>query len=577
MAEDPLLEVAEAGAAESSAASAPAAGARSRATGLGSTATTGQAPTARSNWTACTPSPPTPHTPTASAARTAPVTGYHGCRCDTPGPAPVPVPGAGRAPKGKIGVSTVAPVYCLTATLGPTVGEVGLQMPAVFLAGFLPMLLVAFAYRELNQAVPDCGISFTWSVKTFGPYVGWMCGWGLLVATVVLSNLAGVATSFFWLTAGELTGSDAVAALDGNKAVHVLTTLAFAAAITIGHRGITATKWVQYAPVGLQLVVLALFVVMAVAKSGEAAGSLSFSWSWMNPFGVESFAAFTAGLSLSIFIYRGWDTCLSVDEESVGSARTPGRAALLAIVVIVASCLTVAVAAQVYAGVGGTGTGLGNPDTADDVFAVLAGPVLGSGPGVLLFVAVVASAAASLQTTFIPVARTALAMSTYKALPASFARVHPRFRTPGRATVAAGAATGVFSTAMTLLSENVLVDTVCALGLMICFYYAITAFACVWYFRRELRRSVRELAVKGIAPGLGGLMLTAVFGQTLYDVWDPAYGSGSAVLGMGSVFVIGVGLLLLGVAPMLLMRRRSPEFFRGETLARDTPALVVED
>lgn len=91
-----------------------------------------------------------------------------------------------------IGISTVAPVYCLTSTLGSTAGEVGLQMPAVFLAGFLPMLLVAFAYRELNRAMPDSGTSFTWTVKAFGPRVGWMCGWGLVIATIiVLSNLAG--------------------------------------------------------------------------------------------------------------------------------------------------------------------------------------------------------------------------------------------------------------------------------------------------------------------------------------------------------------------------------------------------
>lgn len=103
-----------------------------------------------------------------------------------------------------IGVSTVAPVYCLTSTLGSTAGEVGVQMPAVFLAGFLPMLLVAFAYRELNRAMPDCGTSFTWTVKAFGPRVGWMCGWGLVIATIiVLSNLAGVATSYFWLLAGR--------------------------------------------------------------------------------------------------------------------------------------------------------------------------------------------------------------------------------------------------------------------------------------------------------------------------------------------------------------------------------------
>ncbi|MDN3292989.1 APC family permease [Streptomyces ficellus] len=478
-----------------------------------------------------------------------------------------------------IGVSTVAPVYCLTATLGPTVSEVGLQMPAIFLAGFLPMLLVAFAYRELNRAVPDCGTSFTWSVKAFGPRIGWMCGWGLLVATiVVLSNLAGVATSFFYLLLGEATGSESVAALDGNKAVHILTTLAFIAVATaISYRGITATKWVQYALVGLQLTVLVMFAFMAVTKADEVAGSLDFSWSWMNPFGVESFAAFTAGLSLSIFIYWGWDACLSINEESTGSARTPGRAAMLAMVVIVASYLMVAIASQMYAGIGEEGTGLGNPETSDNVFAALAQPVMGSGLGVLLFTAVVASAAASLQTTFIPVARTALAMSTYQAMPASFAKVHPRFKTPGRATVFAGVATGAFYAVMSLASENVLIDTIYALGLMICFYYAITAFACVWFFRHELRRSVRDLAVKGIFPGLGGLMLTAVFAQTLYDIRDPAYGSGSSVFGIGSVFVIGVGLLLLGVVLMLVMQRRSPAFFRGEVLTKETPALVVQD
>jgi hypothetical protein len=60
-------------------------------------------------------------------------------------------------------------------------------------------------------------------------------------------------------------------------------------------------------------------------------------------------------------------------------------------------------------------------------------------------------------------------------------------------------------------------------------------------------------------------------------MWDPAYGSGSSVLGMGSVFVIGVGLLLLGVVLMVVMQRRSPAFFRGEVLTKETPALELAD
>ncbi|MFI0981265.1 APC family permease [Streptomyces sp. NPDC021093] len=484
-----------------------------------------------------------------------------------------------------IGISTVAPVYCLTSTLGSTAGEVGLQMPAIFLAGFLPMLLVAFAYRELNKVMPDCGTSFTWTVKAFGPRVGWMCGWGLVVATIiVLSNLAGVATSYFWLLAGELTGSDRIAHLADSKPVHILTCLALIALATlVSYRGMTATKGVQYALVGLQLVVLVLFVVMAFGKAGSGgevpafAGGVDFSWSWFNPFAVGSFAAFTAGLSLSIFMYWGWDACLTANEETTGSEKTPGRAALIAMVVLVGSYLATAVAAQMAVGSGEKGLGLGNPDTSDNVFAALAGPVMGPALGILLFVAVLASATASLQTTFIPVARTVLAMSAYEALPASYARVHPRFRSPGRATVMAGVATGIFYTVMTLVSEHVLVDTIYALGLMICFYYALTSFACAWYFRRELTGSVRDALFKGVFPVLGGALLAAVFAKTLYDMWDPAYGSGSSVFGVGSVFVIGVGLLLVGFVIMLVMQRRSPAFFRGEVLTKDTPALVVAD
>ena len=68
-----------------------------------------------------------------------------------------------------LGISTIAPVYTLTGALGPTVREVGAHLPAVFIVGFLPMLLVALGYRELNSAEPDSGTSFTWSARAFGP------------------------------------------------------------------------------------------------------------------------------------------------------------------------------------------------------------------------------------------------------------------------------------------------------------------------------------------------------------------------------------------------------------------------
>ena len=86
--------------------------------------------------------------------------------------------------------------------------------------------------------------------------------------------------------------------------------------------------------------------------------------------------------------------------------------------VIVVTYVGVAVALQAYAGIGTEGLGLGNPETSDNVFAALAGPVMGQGLASLLFLAVLASSASSLQTTFLPPARTLLAMATYGALPA---------------------------------------------------------------------------------------------------------------------------------------------------------------
>jgi hypothetical protein len=41
-------------------------------------------------------------------------------------------------------------------------------------------------------------------------------------------------------------------------------------------------------------------------------------------------------------------------------------------------------------------------------------------------------------------------------------------------------------------------------------------------------------------------------------------------------FVVGLGMILLGVVFMLIMRARQAAFFRGETLRKDTPVLVVD-
>jgi amino acid transporter len=66
-----------------------------------------------------------------------------------------------------IAVSSVAPAYSLAAVLAGIVAVVGAKTPALFVIGFLPMLLTAFAFRELARQTPDCGSTFTWATRAF--------------------------------------------------------------------------------------------------------------------------------------------------------------------------------------------------------------------------------------------------------------------------------------------------------------------------------------------------------------------------------------------------------------------------
>ena len=473
-----------------------------------------------------------------------------------------------------IGISCIAPAYTLSGALGPTASEVGEYLPAIFLVGFIPMLLVAIGYRELNADMPDSGTTFTWATRAFGPVVGWLGGWGLLAATIlVLSNLAGIAVDFFYLLLSQVFHRPDIAALSKNTLVNVLTCLVFIViASTISYRGLDTTKAVQYILVGFQLCVLVLFSGMALyhVYNGTAFDRTDFSWEWFNPFGVGSFSTFAAGIALSVFIYWGWDVVLTMSEETEGAHSTPGRAATLTIIVIVVLYQLISIATVSYSGVGEGQYGLGNPAIQANIFGELASPIMGP-LALLMSLAVLGSSAASLQSTFISPARTMLAMGYYGALPKKFSHISPKFQSPGYATIVSAVVAFVFYAVMRVVSEAVLWDTITALGMMVCFYYGVTAFACVWYFRRTAFTSVRNAVSRFICPLIGGTLLIIFFLQTSYDAMHPNYGSGSSLFGVGLVFILGVTVLVLGVVVMCITWMRNPAFFRKQTLTKGQP------
>ena len=139
-----------------------------------------------------------------------------------------------------------------------------------------------------------------------------------------------------------------------------------------------------------------------------------------------------------MFVYWGWDCAVSVNEETKDRARTPGRAAVISTVLLVAMFARGRDAALAFAGPAFLAQHSVN------VLGAMSTLVLGSTAGKLLILCVLTSATASTQTTIMPTARAVLAMAAHRALPRAFARMHPRYLTPTVATLAMGAASAVF-------------------------------------------------------------------------------------------------------------------------------------
>jgi amino acid transporter len=490
-----------------------------------------------------------------------------------------------------VGLASMAPAYSLAATLGLIVASGGGQLsgvkaPAVVLISFIPMYLIAVAYQELNKAEPDCGTTFTWASRAFGPVVGWLGGWGIIAAEViVMANLAEIAAAYSFRFAGDLSWHS-VADLANSRFWSTVVGVLWIVVMTyICYRGIEVSARLLYLLLSVQIGVLIVFSVVALVMTythGAPAFSLHPSLSWLWPGGLDYGTTIAPAVLMAVFMYWGFDTAVACNEESDHPSRTPGRAAILSTFLLLATYTLVTVSAVAFAGVGTQGIGLGNPRNSKDIFASIGPELFGNGvlgkiALLLLAASILTSALASTQTTILQAARTTLSMGVYKALPDSFAKTHRRYLTPTRSTIAVGIVSILFYVLFTLISENLLAALIGSVGLMIAFYYGLTGLACTWYYRNTLTGSVRDFVMRGVIPLLGGvgLLIVLIYGLIQYakPEWlTDDHGNNITILGFGAVAAVGIGALLLGSILMVVWWAIAPGFFRGRTMARGNTA-----
>ncbi len=488
-------------------------------------------------------------------------------RSSAPGEKGLKANAIGYASNVVISVASTAPAYSLAATLGfiVAVGGVGVHAPAIMIVSFLPILFVSLGYRWFNLHDPDAGTTFAWLTRAMGPQLGWVNGWAIFLADVIvmasLSVIAGLYTF-------RLVGWSA--AYHSTTAILIAAVIWIAVMTWICWRGIELSARIQQFLLTFEVVILAIFAITALIDistghvlKGAGVHPLHPQWSWFNPFAL-GWGALAGGVLLGIFIYWGWDSGVAVNEESENSAEAPGRAAVLSTLLLLAIYVLVTTGAQ---SVGGLDFLSSN---SSDVLSPLGSVVFGNGilQKLLLF-SVLTSASASTQTTILPTARTTISMAAWGAIPKIFGRTHVKFQTPDVSTLAMGAVSMIWTVFVVLIDPgkhgsagNVLLDSITAVGFAICFYYGFTGFACAVYYRRELFVNAKRFFLVGILPMLGGLMMFAVFAKA-YSSYSVAGANYSPPFdGFQVPIVIGVGGLLLGVALMLVAWPFQKEYFK---------------
>lgn len=466
-----------------------------------------------------------------------------------------------------IGLASTSPAYSLAAVLGPIVALVGVYAPGVLLASFVPMLLTAAAFYQLNRVDTDCGTTFSWTTRALGPWVGWLGGWAIaMTGVLVIGSLADVGVRFAYLTLGlDGLAESKVAVMIGAVALIVVMTWLCVLGTQLSAR-------LQNLLILAQVATLLGFAAIATyrAATGDALpGAEPAELSWLNPFGAGG-AALTGGLLLGVFAYWGWESAVNLSEETRDSDSTPGRAALVSTVVLLVTYVGTAAALVAFVG---TGFLADNAGEEEFIFQLIAAETLGGWQWIVLL-AVATAAVASTQTTIIPASRTALSMARRHALPGNFGHIHPRYLTPDVSTWWVAGIASAWYVVLNLLSENALFDSLTALALLIAFYYALTGIACAVYHRHHLLSSARNLLLIGVGPLIGSALLGWLLVESVIDMADPANSyTGQAWLGVGPPLVIAVGVLIAGVVLMLFWRTRDGRFWQERPGVVD-PALV---
>jgi len=432
-----------------------------------------------------------------------------------------------------MGVAGTAPAFSVAATTATLVAAVGVLSAGSLLYCGLIMFGVTFAFMHLNRVITNAGASYAWVGEVFGPFLGFVAGWSLLVASAV------------FMVSGTIPAATATLTLISPSHANDPGTVSLVAAgwlIAVSMvivKGIKPTSYTQVVMTVIEVGVLIIVVIAALIHYALHPAH-AISWRW---FSITEFtpALFATGALTALFFFWGWDVTLNLNEETRDAAHAPGRGAVVAMLIVLLLFMTFAVACLLVLSDAEI-----EQSSTNVVFAV-ADKLFPRPWSYIAVLAVMLSTIGTLETSILQFTRTMYAKGRDGALHPRYAILHKSWKTPWVAT----SVIVVIGLVLLFLSSYfptvnlVIKDSVNAIGFQVACYYSLAGFACMWHFRKTAFKSAGRFLFLFLWPAASASFLTfiAIYSIPTFDL---------------TTNVVGLGGIAIGVVPWALNKLRTP-------------------
>ena len=314
----------------------------------------------------------------------------------------------------------------------------------------------AMCYAEFASRVPVSGSAYTYAYVSFGELFAWIIGWALIMEysignIYIAFSWSGYFTNLLetfhvhlpeWLTINYKSAQDAVLANEGMeglmawqnapvvgglKIIFDLPAVVINILITyLVYRGTKESKNFSNAMVYIKLAIIILVIFV---------GAFYIDIDNWTPFMPNGFSGVMGGVSAVFFAYIGFDAVSTLAEESKNPQRDLPKGMIYSLVIctvvfiVLALVITGMVSYQL----------LGVSDPLAEIFAL---------KGVKWMLFIVSIAAVVAMTSVLLVfqmgqPRIWMTMSRDGLMPKKFAEIHPKYKTPGFATIVTGLVVGI--------------------------------------------------------------------------------------------------------------------------------------